>query len=79
MYVTVSPIRDNDGTVHLANSIVMVIGHVNRLGDDMLRVRFEDGHVYLLHSDEIKQGTNYVAGRTIDSKERTDSARERIE
>jgi hypothetical protein len=55
MDVTVSAIRDNDGTMHLANSLVLVIERVNRLGEDMIRVRFEDGHVYLLHSDEIKQ------------------------
>jgi hypothetical protein len=47
--------------VHLANSIVLIIGRVNRLGEEMLRVRFEDEHVYLLHSDEIKQGPNCVA------------------
>jgi hypothetical protein len=61
MDVTVSPIRDNDGTIHLANSIVLLIGHVNRLSEHMLRVRFEDGHVYLLHSDEIQQVMNHVA------------------
>jgi hypothetical protein len=58
MDLTVSPIRDNDGTTHLANSIVLIIEHVNRLGEKMVRVRFEDGHVFLLHSDEIKQSTN---------------------